>query len=306
MPVDSRHIAKSSPYSLGIAAFFLTLVWGLAFTAIDIIVRYMSPAWLVVIRTLIGALLITAWTYARKAPLPPLTDKRWVWYAMLGLFGIVVPFNLIGAAQQEVESGLSSVLVGTMPLMTIILAHFFANETLTVRKLFGFCLGFLGTALLFLPNGLSLELITNWPAQLMLLCAAFCYALTTILAKHSPDTAHSAGSAMMLITGGIISIGFALIDGPILLGSAAPISRQTWLLLSGLIALLSLGSTALGTVLYLWVIDVAGPSVLAKINYFPPIISVAAGIVFLGEGVSLNIALALALVIIGIIIARRD
>lgn len=305
MSVDSHKTAKASAFQLGLAAMVLILVWGLAFTAIDVLVRYMSPAWLVVWRTAIGGCVMLAWTYSRQAHLPKLSDRRWLWFALLGFLGIVLPFNLIGLAQQDVESGLGAVLVGTMPLMTIILAHFFANETLTIRKFIGFCLGFIGTALLFLPDDFGLDLIANWPAQLMLLGAALCYAVTTILAKRGPQTPHSIGAAMMLITGCIIAIFFALTDGPIMLESAGSVDNNTLILLCALTVLLAIGSTAVGTILYLWVIDVAGPSVLAKINYFPPIVSVTAGIILLSEAFTLNIALALALVILGIIIARR-
>ena len=50
-----------------------------------------------------------------------------------------------------------------------------------------------------------------------------------------------------------------------------------------MILLLGFGSTTVGTILYLIFIDRVGPSSMARLNYFPPMVSVLFGVWFLSE-----------------------
>ena len=67
---------------------------------------------------------------------------------------------------------------------------------------------------------------------------------------------------------------------------------------------LGIGSTGIGIVLYLWVVEKCGPSTLAKINYFPPVVSVIAGVWLLAEDFQYRAVIALAIILLGVFIAR--
>jgi drug/metabolite transporter (DMT)-like permease len=274
----------------------LMFIWGTAYTMVSVGVRTVSPIWLVSSRCVIGAVLVTLWALYRGHKFPPLRDSRWRWYGLLGFMGMVLPFWLFSKGQITIDSGLTSIIAGTMPLMTIILSHFFAHEPLSKRKAFGFFIGFCGIAMLFLPDDLSLSLIADWRAQMLLVGAAFCYAVTTVTAKRAPDTPPSLGAAMMLIAAAIMSTIAAVYSG---VPDSLPPAQGLWM-----IAGLGIGSTAIGNILFLYVIKRMGPSTLAKINYFPPIISVAAGVLILGEPFTYKIVLAFVIIVIGLIIAR--
>jgi len=110
-------------------------------------------------RLLIGAVILIAYVKLKGETFPKLTDSRWLWYFGLGLTGMVIPFFLISTGQLKVDSGLSAIIVGAMPLITIVLAHFFTDERLTPIKTLGFFIGFLGIVVLFLPDNLSLDLV---------------------------------------------------------------------------------------------------------------------------------------------------
>lgn len=282
---------------LGIA-FILITIWGLAYPMVSVGVQYMSPIWLVASRCLLGAFLVSLWALYRGHKFPRLTDRRWLWYLVLGNTGMVLPFWLLSKGQITVDSGLAAIIAGTMPLLTIILSHFFANEPLTPRKMIGFAIGFLGTIILFLPEDLSLTLVADWRAQLLIVAAAVCYAVTTILAKRAPDTPASLGGAMMLICAGLIASIIALSSG-IPEGSPAPVGMA-------MVIGLGIGSTGIATILYLYVIAQTGPSTLAKINYFPPVVSVLAGVFLLNEEFTWKIVAAFVMILIGVLVARSE
>ncbi|MEP4052228.1 MAG: EamA family transporter [Litorimonas sp.] len=293
--IDSERSGIKTPMLIGVA-LFLILVWGSAFTMVGVAVRTLSPDWLVAYRMIIGAVVVLIYSYIIGHRLPSLKDPRWIWYGALGVTGASLPFVLIAYGQETVDSGLTAILVGTMPLITIILAHFFSSEKLTVWKLVGFALGFVGIVILFLPKELSLDLVSDWKAQLLILAASVFYAVTTVVASRTPPTPSPIAAAMMLLMGATLSSLWAVMfSGP------PPVPTIPALLCA---IGLGLGSTAIATITYLWVIDMSGPSVMARINYFVPVCSVILGVIFLEEILDWRIFVALFLILFGVIISR--
>jgi len=161
-------------------------------------VRTLSADWLVAYRMTVGAIVVLIYSHLAGHRLPPLRDTRWIWYFVMAITGASLPFILMAHGQKTVDSGLSAIIVGTMPLITIILAHFFASEKLTAWKLVGFAIGFAGTVVLFLPENLSFALVEDWKAQSLILLGAFFYAVTTVIASRAPETPAPIAAAMML------------------------------------------------------------------------------------------------------------
>lgn len=277
-------------------AFLMVIVWGSAFTLVSIGVKYISPLWLVTYRLIIGAILIIIYVKFKGLNLPNIRDKRWIWYFAMGLIGMVIPFFLLSTGQVIIDSGLTAIMVGTMPLMTVILAHFFTNEKLSITKIIGFIFGFIGIVILFLPSDFSIELTENWSSQLIIIIAAFCYAVTTIIAKRAPDTPATVGACMMLICAATACLFVALLTGfpssiPPLLGILTAFG-------------LGVGSTAFASILLLYIIDQTGPSTIAKINYFVPLASVIFGVIILDEILSMRIFIAFVIILIGMFISQ--
>ncbi len=296
----TRANMSSRPYTrtgmIAVSAV-LIIVWGSAFTLVGLGVDNIDPYWLTAGRLVIGAMFLTSYALIRGHRFPPLSDVRWLWYAVLGLTGAVIPFVLMAVGQLTVDSGLTAVIVGAMPLITIVLAHFFTEEKLTLWKIIGFVIGFCGVAVLFLPDKPGFGLTSDWVAQLIILGAAFCYAFTTVAAKRAPDTPAEVGAAMMIGAAAVAGVIAALIVEP---GGFTP-NAPAWFA----IIALGFGSTGVATIIYLTFIDRAGPSAMARLNYFPPMASVVLGVWFLGEAFTYKIAVAFVVIIVGVMISRR-
>jgi len=287
-----------SGVSLLAVALFLILIWGSAFTMVGAAVRTLSPDWLVAYRMIIGALVVFIYSRILGHKLPPLKDQRWVWYVFMALTGTSLPFVLLAHGQQTVDSGLTAIIAGTMPLITIILAHFFTSEKLTRWKLTGFTIGFAGIVVLFLPKDLSFALVSDWKAQGLILLASFFYASTTIIASRTPATPSPVAATMMLTIGALIStVWAASVAGP------PPMPEMTALLCA---IGLGLGSTGVATMVYLWLVDEVGPSVVARINYFLPVCSVFLGVTIMKEVLDWRIFVAFFVILIGVIISRFE
>ena len=287
---------QSKPLYIAACAAII-IIWGTAYTLIGYIVDTISPAWLVAVRTVIAAFVLVAYTLWRGHKFPPLSDPRWKWYTLMGFIGMALPFYFTASGQKVIDSGLTSILAGIMPLFTIVLAHFFIDgERLNWRKSLGFLIGFAGLIYLFVPIPFELTLIQEWRAQGLILLTAFCYAVLTIIAKRAPDTPASLGAAMMLIAAASASLLFAL-------GTGLP---ETIPPNSALIALvvLAVGATGIAQILYLRLVQISGPSLIARLVYLVPVCSIIAGILFLGEEFSWRTVIAMVIISIGMVIAK--
>jgi len=169
---------------------------------------------------------------------------------------------------------------------------------LTRWKLIGFAIGFAGIVVLFLPKDLSFALVSDWKAQGLILLASFFYASTTIIASRTPATPSPVAATMMLTIGALISTAWAAsVAGP------PPMPEMTALLCA---IGLGLGSTGAATMVYLWLVDEVGPSVVARINYFLPVCSVFLGVTIMKEVLDWCIFVAFFVILIGVIISRFE
>lgn len=295
-----------------IGLVILTVLWGSAYAFIKHAVVTIPPGMLILSRIGLGAVLLTGWAMMRGRRLPHWRDPRWLWFAALGFFGNTLPFYLITWGQQYIDSALTGILVATMPLATVALAHFFVpGEHMTARKLIGFLIGFLGVIILLGTDiqigadGLSVELQSvalagpgsvAFLAQLAIVGAAFCYGINAVTARLLPDTPPSVSGAGVLIMATLLSLPPALLE----IGEIGPVPANAWL-----VALwLAIGPTAIATVLLMQVSRSAGPGFLAVVNYMTPLAAVVTGFI-IGEQLGWNSGVALSVILAGVWLARR-
>jgi len=283
------------PLSHWLLLLALVAMWGSAFMMTGIAVRGFTPATLVSVRLAIAALLLIGFVVLRGARFPA-SRRFWLFGLAIALVGNCVPFWLISFGQQRIDSGLAGILMGIMPLTTMVLAHFFVRgERLNGTKAAGFALGFVGLVVLIGPDAL-LQLRGEGTAllyQLAVLGGAICYAINAIVARHRPPADPLVAAAGVMLAGSVIMLP---LGGPALpeqLAAAAP---------GPLAAMLALAvvATAIATVVFLKLVTLAGPSFTSFINYLIPIWALLMGMIFLGEEPEPTALLALALILSGI------
>jgi drug/metabolite transporter (DMT)-like permease len=278
----------------------LALMWGTAFLFTKIAVTEVSPVTVVVSRLALGAAIMQIVLRIAGLRLPP-PGRIWINLLFLALLGNALPFFLITWGQRGIDSGLAGMLLATMPLVTLFLAHFFVDgEPMTKSNLSGFIVGLFGVAILMGPNALR-ELGGGGGTtiqQLAVMAGALCYAINAILARRLPEMHPLVTTAATLLLACAMVLSFAIGD---LADAASRISP------SSAAALLWLGviSTATATVVYFRIIATAGPTFLVLINYMIPVIAVSAGALVLGERPGWTAILALAVILSGIGLSQR-
>ena len=277
----------------------LALTWGSAFAFISVGVETLPPSLVAFGRLALAAILLTAWTLHRRRPLPSLRDRRWLWFAALGLFGNTLPFVLIAVGQREVPSGVAGILMGMTPLAIIAAAHFILpGQRLTVWKAAGFLVGFAGILLLMGPSAVEGMASTSFLMQLLIFAATLAYATNAILYQAGPETSPSVVAAASLICAAVLAAPLALYDlvfAPALDPSLASL---------GAVAALGVLPTALAAIVYMGIARKVGAAFIALVNYAVPVVAALVGLA-LGERLEPTAWAALAVILAGIFIARR-
>ena len=161
----------------------LGFFWGSSYLFIKIGVETLPPFTLIAGRLGIGAVLLGLVLFFSREPLPrdPAVYRR---LAVMGAINIAVPFTLITWGEQSIDSGLASVLNATVPLITIMIAPLvFADESITVNRVLGVALGFIGVVVLVsrsLGGGESSLL-----GEIALLGSSVSYACGAVYARRS-------------------------------------------------------------------------------------------------------------------------
>jgi drug/metabolite transporter (DMT)-like permease len=107
----------------------------------------------------------------------------WVLVVISALLNTAIPFSLINYGQQYITSGMSALMIGFGPFITLVLAHFMTqDEKFSFTKLFAFFFGFIGLMILLGVNILEFN-IMEVEGQLAVLLASLSYSLSSIVLR---------------------------------------------------------------------------------------------------------------------------
>ncbi|HEX9167610.1 MAG TPA: DMT family transporter [Roseiarcus sp.] len=273
----------------------LSLLWGGSYFFVAVAVTDIPPLTLVTLRVGLAAVLL--WLSAPFLGVAlPRNAKAVTALAVLGFGNNALPFALITWGQTHLASGLASILVAATPLFTVLAAHVLtAEERLSGLKLFGTVAGMAGVAWLVGPDMLFGAANNAW-AELALLAAALCYALSAIYARRMRalglkpiDVAAGQATAATLFLAPLA----LLIDQPWTLptpGGAAVAS------VLGIAAF----STALAYIVYFRILAGAGATNVLLVTLLTPATAVILGALFLHERLTAHQFLGFALIAIGL------
>lgn len=261
-----------------VSFLLLALAWGTSFMFIKIAVQTVEPLTLVAGRLLIGwlgLLLIMRW---RGLTLP----RQWeVWRHLLvvGVVNVAIPFVLIVWAEsgaRGLDSGVASIINSTVPLFSIVIAGvLYQMEQVTVGKVLGLLVGFLGVIVLLSRNGIG-----AWGSLLPYLAvtgAAACYAAGSVYARRTLQGIRP----VVLATGQLLVAFLVVLPAALLFDNW---SQQSFPLVTVLSLLwLGLMGSCLAYIFYFLVLQAWGATQTTLVTYLIPIVGVAAGVVFLDE-----------------------
>ncbi len=257
----------------------LSALFGSAFFFTKVALAELKPFTVVLGRVLIAAIVLNLVVVASGHRMSSYS-RLWGAFLIMGAMNNLIPYSLIFWGQTQIASSLASMLNATVPLFTVVLAHFLTrDERITVRRLTGVLIGIFGVAVMLGPELLSGGF--QVAGQVACLLAAVAYAFAGIFGRRFAGIPPVVTAAGQLTATSLMMTPIALVaDRPWTL----PVpTLQTW----GAIAGLALISTAAAYVIYFHILAVSGATNIQLVALLMPATALVLGTVVLGEQLEL-------------------
>lgn len=270
----------------------VAIIWGASFLFIDIALDAFHPGLITWLRVGLGALALSLLRSARVRFDKP--DNMRV--LALSLVWVFVPFTLFPLAQQYINSAVTGMLNGAVPMFTAVIGGlFFARPTRGPQRV-GLAIGFVGIAAISISSGGAGA--SAFIGVAMVLVATLCYGLATNLAGPIQKKYGSVPvMARMLVLATVWTTPFGLVG---LSDSAFVWSAAVANVVLGIVG------TGIAFVLMATLVGRVGGPRASFITYLIPVVSLALGVAFRGDHVSAAALVGAVLVIAGAFLASRQ
>ncbi|MGC4082453.1 MAG: EamA family transporter [Vicinamibacterales bacterium] len=274
------------------------LLWGTTYLAIRIGLETVPPMLLGGIRWTIAGGLILAVLLLRRDRIPGPAD--WPVLAVLGVLLIGFGNGGVVWAEQTLPSGLTAVLVAVIPFWMIGVERAAGStERLDARRMAGLVLGFGGIVLLVWPE---LEL-GDGPSFLVgvlatqLACLGWAIG-STFSRRRRPSENVLAVAAYQMLFGGLVMFVVGTLAGE---WSSLAFNGRTTAAVVYLVVFGSLG----GFTAYAYALKHLPLATVSLYAYVNPVIAMVLGTLILAEPMSLRVAVAGAVVLVGMAMVRK-
>ena len=264
-----------------LAAFaVIYVVWGSTYLAVSVALSSIPPFLLMGSRSVVGGLILFAYGRRRGAQIPP---RLWLTAGASGLLLFVGCHGVMAYAQQRVPSGVTAIILATIPFWIAIIGLVVParNKPARLRTLALLMPGMAGVALIAWNQTAAGDTGIRLLDLVLLLWASLAWAIGSIMLERnsSPDISAFAISGMALIVGGIALLGVSAAAGEFQRFTLAGLSRGSALGWSYLV----LAGTVVTFGSYVWLLERVSPSLVATYTFVNPIIAVLLGWAFLSE-----------------------
>lgn len=268
----------------------MAFIWGVPYLMIKVAVEGVSNPVLVFARTAVGAavLLPLALRSGRIGEL----RRHWLPLSAFAVIEIVIPWWLLADAEREITSSMTGLLIAASPIITVAVARLSgAGERLSLVRWVGLGVGLAGVAVLAAP-----ELTGGSPwAIVEVLLVAVCYATAPqIAARKLQDVPALPMTAVCLGGAALVYLVPAILTWPATLPSTTVLAA-----LAGLAVI----CTALAFIVFFALIREVGTTRALVFTYVCPAVAVTAGVLLLGEPLTVTIIVSFALILGGSVLA---
>jgi drug/metabolite transporter (DMT)-like permease len=273
------------------------LIWGSTYLAIRFAIETIPPLLMAGARFLVAGSALYAWVRVRHGVAKP-DFHHWRAAALVGGLMLLGGNGGVVWAEQRVPSGITALLIATMPLWMALLDWLRPRGvTPTWRGLTGLVLGFAGAIVLVGPGELvGGGRVDPWGAG-VLMCASLSWAIGSMRSRsarlpRSPLLA----TAMEMLAGGVLLTFLGLLTGEGARLDPSVVSLRSLLSLGYLIVFGSL----VGFTAYIWILrktTLARASTYAFVN---PVVAVILGWALASEPLTLRTLLAAGVIVPGV------
>ena len=294
MNSERHHQTWKTLLAFGIIYF----VWGSTFYAIRVGVREVPPFLLAGIRFLISGAALYGWTRMRGEQGP--SGKEWGSVAVLAVLIFVGDYGAVFWAEQRVASGLTAVMMATIPaFMALAEIFILGTQRLTVRLVAALAIGLGGVGVLV---SRSLDLggaPIDRMGAMVLIVGAVSWSIASALARKLPlPESKVVSSGVQMLAGGIFLTLISCVLGEYRNFRVENVSRGAWIALAYLIV----AGSIIAFTAYVWLLHRESPTKVGTYAYVNPVVAVVLGYFLGGEELGLRAILGTMFVLVSVVV----
>jgi drug/metabolite transporter (DMT)-like permease len=253
------------------------LVWGSTYLAIRYAVSDLPPFLAMGVRFLLaGAVIAAALRVFRGASAFRMNRQQATTAAICGLFLLVGGNGLVAVAEQDVDSGLTALLIAGTPLWVVVLRAILRDRP-TPATVGGLLLGLVGVAVLLLPG---IRGAADLGPLLLVCLSSVLWSCGTVLATRRPMPADPfATTVVEMVVGGTAMVRVGTAGGEWGRLDVQSAQASSWIAFGYLV----LVGSVVGYSAYVWLLARAPLSLVTTYAYVNPAVAVALGALFLSE-----------------------
>jgi drug/metabolite transporter (DMT)-like permease len=293
-----NEIAHRPVWKTLLAFAIIYFVWGSTYLAIRVGVREVPPFLLAAMRFVVAGLVLYLWMIAQGERSP--RRREWMAVLLMAVLIFVVDYGSVFWAEQRVSSGLTAVMMGTIPAF-MVLSEIIVLRTqrLTFRLVAALVIGIAGVAVLMSHSlNLGSEPIDTTGA-VVLLIGALSWSVASVLTRVLPlPESKVMSSGAQMLAGGLLLTVLAGASGEFRGFHPGSVSREAWIALAYLIV----AGSIIAFTAYMWLIHGESPTKVGTYAYVNPVVAVLLGYFFAGEALGLRTILGTAFVLVSVLL----
>jgi drug/metabolite transporter (DMT)-like permease len=295
---NSEQQPRPSKLTLAFWLLMMLVLWSGNYVAGKIALRTLDPITLVCLRLQLAAFIMLAIYFSRRERQP--LKLRDVWpFLYLGFFGVVVNQGLFTVGLNYTTSDHSAVLIAIGPIIILLLARALKLEALTVAKVVGMGISFVGVYLLETEQG-SPAHSPLLMGDIITFGGVIGFSIYAVLGKRV------AGQYDSIAMNTFNCVAAALLLLPLTIRQVVHLDWHSvglggWL---GMIYM-AVGSSVAAYTIFYWVLRYMTASRVGAVSYFQPVIVILLSMAFLSERPSRMLLEGTALVLLGVFLAER-
>jgi len=286
---ELKWLGLSRRASIVAALAFVYLVWGSTYFVLAVGVREVPPFLFAGARFLLAAALMAVVALVRREAWPD--ARAWLRGAAVGGLLFVVGNGGVTWAEQEVSSGLTAVIVASMPIWLALFAAA-AGERPSRREAVGLVLGMAGVMVLQLGRALG----GSSTAAAVLFVSPIGWALGSYWARRWTLASGAVGMVTQMLPAALVLLGLSALSAERVPRTVSPEVTLA------MIYLVVFGSL-IGISAYTFLLRATRPALATSYAYVNPMIAVLIGVGLGGETIGAVALLAGALVLTGVALA---
>ena len=281
-----------------IAWIAICVIWGTTYLAIKIGVTELPPMLFAGFRWIPAGIILIILMNLRGHSLPWLKDLKHL--AVVGIALIGIANGLVVVAEQWIDSGLTALLLSTLPFWMVGFESFMPKgPKINLYINAGLVTGIIGVLLLFARD---LEVLMDANLLIGALCllgAVISWSLGSIYSKYVKVTVHPMmGASVQMLIAGILQTALGFLLGE---HSHFQITYDGILAMSYLIVFGSI----IGFASYIYAIEHLPLSLVSTYAYINPVIALVLGWYFLNEELTIYVLFSAILILLGVTLVKK-